>query len=1031
MHAPRLHPPGRATGRRPRPINPPPAPAAGASRGGGPAAALRRAVRHGRFGVLTAVALLAAAPATASASFTGSAGKVAWMHDGALKVDDPYDAHEPRTITTVPKAESPLNILSPESAVSWSPDGTKLAFVKSIDNGIFPDMTAIHVADLSKATNADGSEGPITWERVTSPYPGRPESCSTCDDGEVTFDHAPAWTPDGDLAYVRQVYADDAAPHASENGATVRVIPYEGGQGGSVAYVHPKTHGIVESMVWPEGQNEPALIVASAFGTQVMKAATKQIITTELGVSDVDASPDGSRLVIKATTMSGPRAKVIRWSTGEVLYDHKMALTDTGVRYSPDGTRLILGGCADDRSGQQHCGWKTHRIDDPGADVRPEDPREEPYLDGNPAWMIGHTSALGGRSTSDIQSQDLPIIFAPGFLGSEIVCGGEKVWMPEIPPIHLEKIALGPDGKTEAACPPGNGPGAVPTGKPVDAFLGADVYGHATDWLREIKRHSKGHETGFYNMGWDWRKSPQENLQRVDEQITRLLGEDLPRKQGASRVAVATHSYGSLLMRTYFDDPARAKRIARIVTVGAPWWGAPKPVFPIAFGIEAPDFSALDLIIKNTNLRAFIQNSGGAYHLAPSDSYGRWLRYEGESQDQGGVSRFLGSVGGNQALFAQARATHQKIDGFKDYGGKIDFRSVTGIGLPTVEQVSIVPEGDGDATIGLFFGQGDGTVPAFSATQGEVGTSRPLGDPVHIQYRCGVPHMRQTADGFTQRAYADFLLTGAIPRKLPHTNCPISGQLIKTFHGVELSRPTPRTGRSGGRVLGADGAKRLEDAELDEDIDVIRLPGQLTIVTSDSTGQPVAFDGDGARFSISPLTDAGEGAPRTYGPVTGRVVLGGTAADPKVTVDGRVVHPVDAGAGDQPASGQPGSESPGGGGAAPQTGGGGGPATDSLGLRLQLGKTLKVDAKGRVVVKVSAKAPATGTVVLTGAKGKALAKPAKVVMKQAGAVTVRVTLLKATRAKVRRGKLAATVTATLATKGGAKHVAKAAVTLRR
>ena len=37
----------------------------------------------------------------------------------------------------------------------------------------------------------------------------------------------------------------------------------------------------------------------------------------------------------------------------------------------------------------------------------------------------------------------------------------------------------------------------------------ADVYGHATDWLRELKKASKGHETGYYNMGWDWRKSPQ------------------------------------------------------------------------------------------------------------------------------------------------------------------------------------------------------------------------------------------------------------------------------------------------------------------------------------------------------------------------------------------------------------------------------------------------------------------------------------------------------------------------------------------
>ncbi len=43
------------------------------------------------------------------------AGKVAWIHDGLLKVDDPYDEAGPTTITTVPKAEDPLNAQAPTS----------------------------------------------------------------------------------------------------------------------------------------------------------------------------------------------------------------------------------------------------------------------------------------------------------------------------------------------------------------------------------------------------------------------------------------------------------------------------------------------------------------------------------------------------------------------------------------------------------------------------------------------------------------------------------------------------------------------------------------------------------------------------------------------------------------------------------------------------------------------------------------------------------------------------------------------------
>ncbi len=971
------------------------------------------APRSGLAGLLLATAALTAAalPQSASASFSGSSGKIAWISNGVLRVDDPYDALPPRTITTVPKAEEPLNVLSPESAVSWSPDGTKLAFVKSIPNGVFQDMTAIHVADLSQATNPDGTEGPITWERVSSPYPGKVASCNLCEDGEVTFDHAPAWTPAGDLSWIRQVYADDAAQHVAENGATVMAKPYETGLSGAVAHIPLKPYGVVESMVWPQGAGEPAVIIAGADGTQVMKASSKQKITQELGVGDMDASPDGSRMVIRTTTTSGPRMKVIRWSTGEVLYDYKLAFSDTAVRYAPDGTRLIVSGCANDRSGQQHCGWKTHRIPDPDGDVRDTDPVEEPYLDGNPAWVIGHTSALGGRSTGDIQSQDVPVIFAPGFLGSEIVCGGEKVWMPAIPPIHLERIAMAADGKTEAACP-----AASPTGKEVDSFLGADVYGHATDWLKDIKTRA-GDPDGWYVMGWDWRKSPEESFKRVDEQIDRLVKQDLPRRQGVSRAAFATHSYGSLLMRAYIEDPARAKKVARMVTVGAPWWGAPKPVFPIAFGIEGPDFSALDLFIKNENLRTFIINSGGAYHLAPSDEYGQWLTYDAVRQDQGGVRRFLGSTGGNEALFAAARATHQKIDGFKDYAGKIDFRSVTGIGLPTVEKVSIAPSFDGQAAIGLFFGQGDGTVPVRSATQGDMGTTNPLGDDVHIQYRCGVPHMRQTADGFTQRAYADFLTSGAIPRRMPHTNCSLSGQVVKVFRNVPIGQPTPR---SLGRAAPTAGGKSLADAELADEIDVIRLPGQTTIVTSDGLGGPIGFDAEGDRFSISAITDAGEGVPRQYGPVTGRVVLGGTAAQPVVSVDGQVVSPNAEGG---PSAGA-GSSS----GTAPLARADA-PA-DALAARLKVAKALRVDAKGRVRVTVGANMAATGTITLKGKGGKPLAKAAKMRLKKAGMTRVSLTLAKVARANIRRRGVVATLAVTLRSATGQTSRAAVKTTLR-
>lgn len=964
--------------------------------------------------LLASIALGAAAP-SAQAAWPGSPGKVAWIHEGLLKVDDPYDDAGPITITTVPKAENPLNAQAPTSAVAWSPDGTKVAFTKAVDDGIFPDHTAVFVADLSEG-RAEGTPVPIT--QVSHPYAGRPNSCDTCDDGEAAHDLSPVWTPDGDVAYIRFVSGGEDAPHAAERGTSAWVAPVAGQQSGKLATWHPNQDGVMRSIIWPKGASEPMAISASALGFTLRRVVSKQHLVAELGIDDVDASPDGSRIAYRALTLTGPRIKIIRTQSGEELHTFAPALSDAGVRFSPDGSRLILAGCADDATGQQHCGLKTHTIPDPDADIRDDDPEEAPYLDGNPAWVVGPSSAAGGRTTMDIQPQATPVIFIPGFLGSEIVCGGEQVWMPDGPPIHLERVALAADGRSEAACQGVAGP----TGKEVDRFIGADVYGHATTWLRGLKAR-RGETDGWHVLGWDWRKSPEESLRRLDDQITTLLDRPLARRQGVRRVAVATHSYGSLLLRRYLAEPGKARRVARAVTIGAPWWGAPKPMFPIAFGIETPEFSALDLFIANDDLRSFMVNSSGGYSLMPSDNYGQWLRYDGEPQDQGGVSRFLGSVGGNTALFGQARALHQRIDGFTNGSGTIDMRNVTGLGLPTVTKVNVAPSLDGEASVGLVFGQGDGTVPVRSSAQGDEGTRNGLGDRIHQQYRCGIPHMRQTADDITQRAYADFLLDGAIPRRLPAVHCAINGLVVKVFQRVELGQPTPRAAQTSRAARSGGAAPRsLADAELDGDVDVLQLAGGTTIVTSDPS-RPVRFEGRGAMFELSPLTDAGEGSPRRYGPTSGTIVIGGTAEAPEVTVDGRPLQPQSTGGA-------------GGAGGAPASSGGGngnGQAQqqDLIRARLLAGSTLRADARGRVRLKLVVATAASGTLRLTDAKGRALTiAPVQLRLRRAGTTTVVLTLSRPARRALRRGAIKARAAATLRTSQGSVSTASAAFKIR-
>lgn len=962
-----------------------------------------------------AVALAAVLAAPADAAFSGSNGKLAWVDGGQLWVDDPYDDTGPQALTTAAETQNE-RVSAPASPPAWSPDGTKIAFTDAIpDTSPYKPHTAVFTI------NADGTGR----TKVTSPYPAV-VPCDECQNGEQTWDLAPNWTPDGRIAFIRMVAADEEAGHRSQVGTSLWLA----GQGSALIHINPANDELLRSFVWPKDSLQAYGVVATARGFELRSLPANTTIARASGITDLDASPDGQRLAYREIGPGGITIRVVARNGGPIHSFDPGITNGTKMRFTPDGNGLLLNGCSKDREHRQHCGWFTHRLPDPDGDVRDTDPVDVPYLDGNPA--VGDTVDIpGGRSMVDIQSQDLPVIYAPGFLGSEITCGGDKVWMPLLPPINVLPMRLAANGRDEAACP-----GAGPTGRPVDSFVGADVYGHADEWLERID--PKG---GFATFGWDWRKAPQDSLTRLDERISQLLDNDLPKRQGATRVTLAGHSYGGLLIRTYLDTPAYAKRVARVLTVGSPWWGAPKPVMPLAFGVESPGFSALDLFIDNEDMRTFMQTIPGAYHLLPSDSYGPWLTRDGAKQGQEGVDALLWQVGASRAHFATARQHHREnIDGFYDDGGKIDVRAVVGIGLMTVQGVKMTtdPENANLADVTLEYGHGDITVPIRSATQGPMGTQTPMGDPIHIQQQCRVEHMDQTKDEVLQHAYDAFLVDGTRPRKLPRPSCPAKGVETTIHEDLELGSgavdPRGRTARA------AAATPSLAYAERSGAVDVIRLPGKTVVVSDDSRPGAYTFTARGSRLEITDLEGEDRGTARVYGPVTGEVAVTTAGGAPTVTVDGAEIAPV-GGDTDTPApapapapgGGQAPAPAPAGGGAAPggSTNTGAAPAPRALSAGLTAGRVLRVDRRGRARVRVTAGAAARGTLTVRDTRGRKLGT-ATVRLKRAGKTTITVRLSAAARKRLRGGRrVKARLTLALRSGDGRRATVRRTATLRQ
>jgi hypothetical protein len=370
---------------------------------------------------------------------------------------------------------------------------------------------------------------------------------------------------------------------------------------------------------------------------------------------------------------------------------------------------------------------------------------------------------------------------------------------------------------------------------------------------------------------------------------------------------IYAHSYGGMLAREYLEK--KPERLSRVLTVGTPYLGVPKPIFFINFGVENPLSGAADLdsVLPNAEARLFARNAAGAYHLIAQDKAPRWLTLDGAFQDAAGVRRWFTEVGGaNAALFDQARAWHAAHDGFDTAAGTVDWRAVIGTGELTIGGVEIPAAATAgmDAQVQIRMTNGDVTVPAVSAGQGPLGTHTPLGDPVHVQAVCDIGHMDLGGAPAVTEKYTEYLLTGRTPRRTG-APCTASGLEIQV---VELGIP----GAAAASITTADDEPaarlRAQGAIMDGSAHVLNLPGGPRVITNDRRPVDLQLSEPGrpVRIEIRRHTEDGPGGTAIYPGLDGDVrVATGADGAAVVTLDGVRQTPQSAPAGTPPPGAAP------------------------------------------------------------------------------------------------------------------------------
>ena len=465
------------------------------------------------------------------------------------------------------------------------------------------------------------------------------------------------------------------------------------------------------------------------------------------------------------------------------------------------------------------------------------------------------SSACGLQATKPEVCGKTPVIFIPGFGASQLECttvaGTSALWPAALTDgKKYPSLALGTDGSK-----PLNG--TEPCAKTVKANGHVVESIHADSWAW-LQRIAPGRA---YEYGWDFRKGPDQALAGLDKLIDKVRAQ-----HGASRVALVAHAEGGLVARWYIDDPAKAKKIARVADFGSPFWGAPQVWLTAAYDHLPPGFAALDENIDKNTLRTFTKNLTGLYYLLPPQAWfdgaptvlQNWLEVDDKPvKSLQGVSDQLRAFGANASIATKvARNQQLHTVGFTRENG-VDWRVFAGSGMPTLGHIRAY---SGTDTVQYSWINGDGTVPLFSQRQSATVGTPQLGDKTPTYNFCGVAHSDELEDHAIQAAAAPFVADGADPivdgTTLKQLPCQLSASEFKVTgnedaRSISLSQAATAGAASVRAHAAQAGPLTLAEAQarglvqvVDDGVFVTNRP---VVVHAEGTVQVTPITGDGRR----------------------------------------------------------------------------------------------------------------------------------------------------------------------------------------
>ncbi|HZU29338.1 MAG TPA: FHA domain-containing protein [Bryobacteraceae bacterium] len=285
-----------------------------------------------------------------------------------------------------------------------------------------------------------------------------------------------------------------------------------------------------------------------------------------------------------------------------------------------------------------------------------------------------------------------PVVVVPGFMGSNLWLGSERVWP------NARQLFTNPDIYRYGTGAPALEPrGLVDEVVIVPNILKLERYGRLIHFLEEAVGYERGRD--LLEFAYDFRQDL-----RVS---ARQLGAAIENWDIQGPVTIIAHSMGSLVSRYYVDRLGGHRRVERLVCLGGPQQGAPEAVMNLAAG-----GSLLPFGIMGARLRDVIMTYPAMFQLLPA--YACSSDQAGAAIDWLSDARWLPETCGPllhmAAEFRGELRPQPSVPTICIFGYSL--KTVTGVraqrnALGTCEKVTSIVEP-----------AGDGTVPEKSATLG-------------------------------------------------------------------------------------------------------------------------------------------------------------------------------------------------------------------------------------------------------------------------------------------------------------------------